>query len=221
MKTKFYSDLYIIDDNKKIDKLLDLFNLSVKNDLSKWIQLQGTRTYTSGQKYDLITYKSPKYNDDFFIVELATDPLNNGRLYYGILFLKEKNPSVPGCEMQMFSEWGYYNEPVKKIRASLDSLRDNVYEDSIIKLENALAGKNDRKDKLIALNIETYRTILEESFIDFKNEPTLILARMIARTAYGFNLNHHLPYSEWIEKFKDYSIVIDEIKSLDNYESKN
>lgn len=219
MKTKFYGDLYVIDDSKKIDKLMNLFNLSVKNDLSKWTQTTGIRSYTSGQKYDLITYRSPKYNDDFFIVELATDPLNNGRLYYGVAFIKEKNPGVLGCEMQMFSEWIYYNDPVKKIRASLDSLRDNVFEEGILKLENALAGKNDRKDKLIALNIETYKTILEESFIDFKNEPTLTLARMIARTAYGFNLNHHLPYSEWIEKFKDYSIVLDEIKSLDNYES--
>jgi len=73
------------------------------------------------------------------------------------------------------------------------------------------------KEKIEQLNIEAYKNIIEDSYKDFLECQTVVFAREIARTAYGFNKNHNLPYSEWIEKFEDYPIVIEEIKKLDNY----
>ena len=93
MRTKYYNNLYVIDDEKKIDKLIDLFNLSVKNDLFKWTQVISTQT-SGNDTIDLIIYHSPKYNDNIFTIELASDPKKNGRLYHGILYINEKNPAV-------------------------------------------------------------------------------------------------------------------------------
>jgi len=219
MQTKYYSNLYVIEDPKRVEKLLDLFVLSVKNDLSKWKQVLSTRTNKNSNDIDLIQYISPKYNNDSFIVEYAS---TNNYTVYGVVYLDEKTPQITGTGLQIFADWDRYGMPPKKIRAELDKLRDNIFEQGIINLENAIGGKSaksERKDKLMQLNIETYKGMLDDSFNDFIKEPTQMLAKMIARTAYAFNLNHHLPYSEWVEKFKDYSMVIKEIEKLDNYET--
>ena len=107
-----------------------------------------------------------------------------------------------------------------EMRDSLDALRNSVFEDGITKLKAAMSQKDDRKNKLEHLELEEFRSLIDETLTDWKNSnQDEILARQIARTAYGFNKNRDLPYSEWIKKFEDYTVVIKEIKKLENYKN--
>ena len=213
MKTKHYSNAFLIDP-KRVEKLITLFNASVKNDLSKWTQKLSTRTgYNKSNTWDLIFYYSPIYGGINFVVELANDSYNG--FVYGMCYINEKNPAISGQELQIFADWNMMSKIPSVLKSSIDSLRDNVFESELRKLEEALSTKNDRRDKLEQLNIEAYKSIIEDSYSDFMQNPTDAFARMIARTAYGFNKNHNLPYSEWLEKFKEYKNVIREIEKLD------
>jgi len=214
MKTKYYTDCYLIEDPVRIHKLMDLFNISVKNDINKWVQSLSTRKWGKDTA-DLIFYGSPNYGNIRFLCEYAF--AFDGRLIYGICYINDKGNSN-GQELQIFADWNSYSLPPKKIRNSIDELRTKIFDETIQKLENSLHEKNERKEKLEQLNIEAYKNIIEDSYNDFIKNPNEAFARMIARTAYGFNKNHNLPYSEWLDKFEEYSIVVKEIKKLDNYE---
>ena len=58
---------------------------------------------------------------------------------------------------------------------------------------------------------EHINKIIEESYIDWLDNQNLSFAKQIARTAKG-----HGHYSLWIEKFKEYPMVINCINSLFN-----
>ena len=218
MKTKYYTDTYLIEDEVRCKKLIDLFNSSVKKDLNKWVQKISTWKSKNGDRYDKTEYYSPDYNGVSFVWEFSKSNVSYHK--FNIVFINEKNPAIPNCNLQIFKDWTSKNPP-KIIRESIESLRKNVFENNISNMEtsmNEVSQKDERKHKLQNLELEEIKTLVEDSFNDWNNSQSLSMAKQIARTAYGYNKFSNFPYSEWIDKFKDFSIVINEIKKLENYE---
>ena len=197
MGNKYYKDLFEIMDLYRKMKYEKLLLASMQDDIRKW---------TETVKDDKVIYHSPIYGGSQFCIEV--------RSYFSFSYITHATPIIAGQNSELIND---NDTQTKEFKTAYQNLRQSIFTPEIYEIEKSIGNQHNRKDKLEQLNIEAYKNIIEDSYNDFIKEPSEAFARMIARTAYGFNKNHNLPYSEWLEKFKEYPIVEEEIKRLDNY----
>jgi len=211
-KSSYDSTIFILDDNVRKIKLLELFKKSVDQDIKLW-----TVTYSSSNS--VIKYKSPNYKNDSFVIEFRTNYM--GTIGNGCIYLDSSNPIVSGCNKMCIIEWETISYIDSNINKYITTLRNSVFSEDIKSLDGIIGTDitTQRKNKLVQLEMDELREKIDESFHNWAENPyAKNLAQQIALTANILFKTRSLSYSEWYEKFKDYDDVIDAIKKFDKQE---
>lgn len=191
MGTKYYRNLYEIDDYYRKNKYYKLLLSSLKNDMSKWSETVSI---------DDTKYQSPDYNGSNFIIEI--------RLYSKFAYVIHKNPPIKDRNSEIISD--DFDSDLKK---ALQTLRENIFTPEIYDIEKMIGNQHNRKEKLETLEIQQLESIVEDSYQDWLKEPTKQSAQWIAKLMYSYRKKEDY-YKIWMEKFGDNELVINELKKL-------
>lgn len=193
---QYYSWLFPIADKYRKDKFRKLFSDSLQKDLDKWrAELLSNNYYR---------YLSPKYGDSFFVIEF-TKFSQFAYVYHNA------NPPTKDLKAELI----YENDFSNGIYLEINKLREKIHTPDINEIEKFIGGvKENRKDKLNAIEIEQLKPIIEDSYEDWLKEPTEQTAEWIAKIIYSYR-NKEDFYDAWIEKFGDIELIMNEFKKLE------
>ena len=194
--SRYDSNIYIIPDPDRVNNLRDVFVSSVNTDLSKWKLSYDTSGSTK-------TYQSPAYNGYSFRVRIVIGS-------YGMIYMYYNG------RYELILEWDKSNIPTH-IYSIIEQLRKNVLSDDIKYLQATLGANplGQRKSKLVQLEMNDLKEIIEKSLINWKSSPSKVLAEQIALTAKVYH-NRNIPYTDWYKIFSEHEVVINEIKKLED-----
>jgi hypothetical protein len=190
MSTKFYTNLYEIDDHFRKKKYLQLLISSLQNDLSKWTQEAGTST----------KYVSPNYNGSQFVVVFQT--------YSSFAYISHSTPPIKDRYLELISE-----ELTKELNNEMVTLRATVYTPEIYELEKLIGNKHTRKEKLDSLEIEQVKEVIQDTYDDWLMNQTQATGELIAKLIYSYRKNKDI-YDIWIDTFKDVKEVNEELQKI-------
>lgn len=195
MDTKYYSDLYIIDDIYRKKKYEKVLISSLSNDINKWTE----QIITSNNSLKPIRYTSPTYNDSKFIIEV----FSSGHM---IAYVFHKTQPTQGYGSELISDSFSID-----LNNSVKTLRENIYTSEIYEIEKLIGNKNDRKEKLKNLEVID---LIEDTYQDWLNDNSKNSAKLIAKLIYFYRRNEDI-YKLWIDKFKEYELIMNELKNIE------
>lgn len=146
-KTKYYSNVYLIDDENRKKKLQELFLRSAKNDMSKWTKVvRYKEDEVAGKKVMTkdTDYFSPQYNGYVFQIDYDRE--------IGIV-------SNPGNVYELVFDYEDYKDKKypEEIKSILVHLMENVFSDGVKKMDTLIPKtqteiaeetRNERSQKL-------------------------------------------------------------------------
>lgn len=183
MDTAYYNNLYKISDNTRRKKYESLLLLSLKSDMSKW----------SENVTDLRTqYTSPNYGTEF-IIEFRT--------FGSFAFIRHSKPPIKNINNELITD-----NFSADLSAEIKKLRDTIFTPDIYEIEKSIGIKHSRKEKLEAIDIERVKQIVNETYIEWLENKSEIVAKMIAKIIYAYRKDEEI-YKLWTEKF-DGELVI-------------
>ena len=194
METKYYSDLYIIDDIYRKLKYEKILLSSLSNDMNKWTG----QMVTSGNAWKPIRYTSPNYNGSEFIIEVFT----SGHM---IAYIYHQTKPTQGYGSELISD--NFSIDVKN---AVKTLRENIYTPEIYEIEKLIGNKNDRKEKLENLEVID---LIDDTLQDWTNDNSENSAKLIAKLIYSYRRNEDI-YKMWTDKFDEYELIMNELKNL-------
>lgn len=196
MRQRYYTDLYSMDDKYRRDKYKSLLLSSLTNDLNKW---------TKHLFSDKVHYYSPKYNDQYFTIEIRTDGVE-------IAYVSHKQSIISGETIKNELIHDGFSGPIKN---AIDKLRENIYEDDLSELDKLIghSTKTDRKEKLQFIEIEHTKELIEDTFKDWEENDNSVSAKFIAKIIYSYRTKEEL-YNLWMGKFSKIEMISDELSKL-------
>lgn len=107
------------------------------------------------------------------------------------------------------------NSPNKELKDEIQRLRENIFTPEIYEIEKALGGdtKQQRKNKLDALDIESLKNQIEDTYTDWVNSKNEITAKMISKIIFSYRRKEDL-YDLWLEKFGNEELIMKELKNI-------
>jgi len=197
--TRYYNDMYVIDDKFRKKKYEKLLILSLTNDTSKW-----TKKLTSN---NVAYYIGPDYNNSYFVVE------NGSKItcHANIAFVRHKKSVVPkeSIIIELISD-NFSTELEKAVK----QIKEEVYTSELGDIEK-LIGKNtktDRKEKLQFIETEQIKELILDTYQDWLESENVVSAKLIAKIIYSYRKNDEL-YKLWLDKF-DIDLIVDELNKL-------
>jgi len=191
MATKYYNNLYDIEDPYRRKKYLQLIISSLKNDMSKW-----TEEITSSTT----RYYSPIYNGTDFCIAVLS--------YTTIAYVQHNTPIIPDHKSELISE-----DFPKELKDLVYQLREKIFTPEIYEIEKIIGNQHSRKEKLDFLEIEQMKEIVEDTYQDWLKNENEISAKMIAKIMYSYRKDEEL-YTLWQEKFEDNELITNELKNI-------
>lgn len=194
MENRYYNDCYVILDKSRQKKYIELITNSLDIHMSKWKK----RLLKDG--YPI--YRSPIYNDSQFCVEFRA---------YSICFcyIMHKKPIINDITVELITD------KIKgKLKDLIEKLQSDVYSEELQSIELKI-GKNDRKDKLMSLEINNLNEIINDTYQDWIENENDITAKLIAKIIYSYRTKVDF-YDLWVNKFKNVKMVNDKLKKLEN-----
>lgn len=191
MAVKYYNDLFEIDDSYRRNKYYQLLMNSLKNDLNKWTEkVNDSKTI----------YISPDYSGANFIIECRT---------YGIFaYIKHSNPPIKDHPAELISD-----DFSSDLKSELKKLRETIFTPDIYEIEKLIGNQHNRKEKLEFLEIEQLKQLIEDTYQDWLEDNSLVSAKLIAKLIYSYRNKEEIN-NFWLEKFKDYDLIMQELKIL-------
>jgi len=196
--TKYYNDMYVINDKFRRNKYEKLLILSLTNDTAKW-----TKKLSNN---NIAFYISPHYNDTYFIIENAN--INTG---VNIAFAYHKKSVLPKEKIVIELISDNFS---RDLESAVKKLREQVYTSELSGIENII-GKNtktDRKEKLQFIETEQVKEFILDTYQDWLESENIVSAKLIAKIIYSYRKNDDL-YKLWLDKF-DVDLIIDEVNKL-------
>lgn len=191
MASKYYNNLYDIEDTHRRNKYYQLLLASLKNDLKKW--------KLSINQNGKCAYNSPSYNGSVFIIDV---------LYVDIAYIKHSKPLIIGHDYELITDsFG------KELLAEVIQLKNTIYTQDIYDIEKEIGNKNDRKEKLESIEIEQLKILIEDTYQDWLKDNSEISAKMISKIIYAYR-KKELFYNIWMEKFGDFELIVNELNKI-------
>lgn len=189
MATKYYYNLWEIEDVYRRKKYAQLLLASLQNDVNKWREI-----VTS----DRTVYESPDYNGSIFRIEF--------RLYFTFTYIFHRNPPITDRPLELIGE-----KITKDLEAAIEKLRETIYTPEVYEIEKLIGNKHSRKEKLEFLEIEQIKENIEDTYNDWLVNETENSAKLIAKLMYYHRKDEDV-YNLWLEKFNDIDLVMSELK---------
>ena len=203
IRTKYYTNLYIIDDKYRMSKYQKLLLESLRTDIQKWSKSLG--------KNNIIYYFSPHYNDQRFVFEIQNET------GFEFCYIKHKTSIISGEDVknELIAD-NFYGD----IKNAIEKLKENVFEDHVNELDKLIGNiKNDRKEKLQLIEIQQTKELVEDTYQDWLNNENSssnsIVSKLIAKIIYTYRNKKDL-HDLWLEKFSKINMVLDELKKIKN-----
>jgi len=193
MANRYYNDLWEIEDSYRKKKYEELFILSLQNDMTKW---------TEELKIDRTIYKSPDYNGYKFTIEF--------RINFAFSYISY-GTNIPPIANHL-SELITDNFSVE-IKTLTTKLRETIYSPDIYEIEKLIGKQHDRKEKLVFLDLEQMKEIIEDTYQDWLKNDTEIVAKMISRIIYSYRKKEEF-FKLWTDKFENVKLINNELKKL-------
>ena len=191
MAVKYYNDLFEIDDSYRRNKYYQLLMNSLKNDLNKWTEkVNDSKTI----------YISPDYSGANFIIECRT--------YGNFAYIKHSNPPIKDHPAELISD-----DFSSDLKSELKKLRETIFTPDIYEIEKLIGNQHNRKEKLEFLEIEQLKQLIEDTYQDWLEDNSLVSAKLIAKLIYSYRNKEEIN-NFWLEKFKDYDLIMQELKIL-------
>jgi len=193
MATKYYTNLFEIEDEFRRKKYQSLLLASLQNDINKW---------TESPRDDKTIYQSPTYNGSCFGIEIR---------HFGsttFAFVTHSNAIIPNRVSELIS-----NDFSKDLKIAFEKLRNNVYSPEIYEIEKIIGNKHSRKEKLDALELAQIKESIEDTYQDWIKNENEILAKMIAKIMYSYRRDEEI-YNLWVEKFGDIKLINKELNRI-------
>ncbi len=195
MATKFYGDLWEIEDSFRRRKYQALILSSLQNDMTKWaLEIKADRS----------KYMSPDYNGSTFIVEIRG---YNSEFAY---IVYSSNTPIKDRTSELI--WENINGSID-IKTQVAKLRETIYSPDIYNIEKLIGKQHDRKEKLIFLDLEQMKETVEEAYQDWIKNDTEVVAKMVAKIIYSYRKKEDF-LKLWINRFGDIDIINNELNKL-------
>ena len=194
MATKFYGDLWEIEDSFRRRKYQALILSSLQNDLTKW---------TQQIKSDRSIYLSPDYNGSKFIIEIR----NISEFAY---ILYTSAAPIQGRSSELIYDNINNSSDIKK---EVSKLRETIYSPDVYEIEKLIGKQHDRKEKLIFLDLEQMKETIEDTYQDWLKSDDIVVAKMIAKIMYSYRKKEEF-FNLWKEKFGDIELIKSELNKL-------
>jgi len=194
MGAKFYGDLWEIDDSFRKKKYQALLLSSLQNDMTKWKQ---------DAKIDKTKYVSPDYNGSKFVVEFRLP-------YSQFSYIVHNSNNIP--LVGRLSEL-IYEDFTGEMKTVISKLRETVYTSDIYEMEKLIGNQHDRKEKLIFLDLEQMKEIIEDTYQDWLKNSSEITAKMVSKIIYSYRRKEEF-FKLWTDKFGSIELINDELKKL-------
>lgn len=197
--TKYYNDMYVINDRFRRNKYEKLLILSLVNDTAKWTKKLSTD--------NIAFYISPHYNDTYFVIENG----NKNTRQANIAFARHKNSVVPKEKIiiELISD-NFSTD----LEIGVKQLREQVYTSELGDIEKMIGKgtKTDRKEKLQFIETEQVKELILDTYQDWLESENIVSARLIAKIIYSYRKNDDL-YKLWLDKF-GVDLIISEVDKL-------
>lgn len=191
MGTKYYTDLFEIDDMYRRSKYYQLLLGSLKSDLTKW-----SEKVTDGKSM----YISPDYSGAKFVIECR--PFGN------FAYVKHTTPPIKDHPAELISD-----DFSSDLKTEFKKLRETVFTTDIYEIEKLIGNQYNRKEKLEFLEIEQLKEMIEETYQDWLSDESENSAKLIAKIIYSYRRKEEV-YNLWMDKFSSVDLVVNKLKEL-------
>ena len=152
---------------------------------------------------DRTIYRSPDYNGSQFLVEFRGVYLQ----FSSIIHNKNTIPIV-GRPSELI-----YEDFTGEIKTLTTKLRESIYTPDVYDIEKLIGKQHDRKEKLIFLDLEQMKEIIEDTYQDWLKNSNEISAKMVSKIMYSYRRKEEF-FKLWMEKFEKFELITNELKKL-------